>query len=126
MYSPIVWQHLRDTQNRGRMADPHGVGESTFSQCGDHLTVQLRLEDGRIQEVSFLAKACSPVVAVASLATTQLIGKTPEEARQLSVLQLDQDIGGLPAPKRHALWMLLEALFNALDQATAASTSGNS
>lgn len=118
MYSNIVWQHLRDTQNRGVLPDPDGVGESKFPKCGDHLIVQLHLEEGRIQDIRFLAKACAPVVAVASLATTQLVGKTPEEARTLSVLRLDKDLGGLPGPKRHALWMFLEALFLALDQAT--------
>lgn len=117
MYSTIVWQHLRDTQNRGVLDNPNGVGESKFPKCGDHLIVQLQIEEGRIQDIRFLAKACAPVVAVASLATTQLVGKTPEEARKLSVIRLDKDIGGLPGPKRHALWMFLEALFLALDQA---------
>ena len=71
----------------------------------------------RLTLARFLAKACAPVVAVASLATTQVLGKTPEEARKLSVFRLDKDIGGLPPPKRHALWMFFEALFLALDQA---------
>ncbi len=118
MYSTIVWQHLRDPQNRGILKDPDGVGESKFPKCGDHLIVQLQLDKRRIRDVRFLAKACAPVVAVASLATTQIVGKTIEEARKLSVLRLDKDLGGLPGPKRHALWMFLEALFLALDQAT--------
>jgi len=118
VYSTIVWQHLRDPQNRGILKDPDGLGESKYPKCGDHLIVQLHLEEGRIKDIRFLAKACAPVVAVASLATTQVIGKTIEDARKLSVLRLDKDIGGLPGPKRHALWMFLEALFLALDQAT--------
>lgn len=123
MYSPAVWQHLQNTQNRGHLPGANGVGESRFPQCGDHLILQLRLADGHIQEACFLAKACGPVVAVASLATTQLVGLTPDQARQLSVIRLDKDIGGLPPAKRHALWMLLEALANALDQAAAPSPS---
>lgn len=117
MYSNLVWKHLRDPQNRGVLSDPDGIGESKFEKCGDHLIVQLKIEEGCIQDIQFLAKACGPVVAVASLATTQMVGKTPEEARKLSVIRLDKDIGGLPGPKRHALWMFLEALFLALDQA---------
>ncbi|MCW5871381.1 MAG: iron-sulfur cluster assembly scaffold protein [Candidatus Eremiobacteraeota bacterium] len=118
MYSTIVWQHLRDPQNRGVLKDPDGLGESKYPKCGDHLIVQLHVEEGRIRNARFLAKACAPVVAVASLATTRLVGNTIEEARKLSVLRLDKDIGGLPISKRHALWMFLEALFGALDQAT--------
>ena len=118
LYSNIVWKHSRDPQNRGILQNPDGVGESRSPQCGDHLIVQLQLESGILRDVRFLAKACAPVVAAASLATTQVIGKTIEEARALSAIRLDKDLGGLPGPKRHALWMFLEALYLALDQAT--------
>jgi nitrogen fixation NifU-like protein len=118
MYSSTVWQHLRDTQNRGHLPEANAVGEARFARCNDHFILQLRLEDGLIQEARFLAKACGPVVATASLFTSQLVGLTPDQARKISVLQLDRDLGGLPGPKRHALWMVLEALHNALDKQT--------
>lgn len=115
MYSSIVWQHLRDPQNRGHLPGANAVGEARFSKCSDHLILQLRLENGVIQEARFLAKACGAVVAAASLFTTQLVGLSPDQARQISVLRLDKDLGGLPGPKRHALWMCLEALQNAIE-----------
>ena len=117
LYSSIVWQHIRDTQNRGVLATANAVGESRFSQCCDHLILQLRLGNGLILEAQFLAKACGAVVAAASLFTTKLVGMTPDQARQISVIHLDKDLGGLPGPKRHALWMCLEALQNALEKA---------
>jgi nitrogen fixation NifU-like protein len=116
MYSSIVWEHIRNTQNRGVLATANAVGEARFSQCCDHLILQLRLENGLILEAQFLAKACGAVVAAASLFTTRLVGMTSDQARQISVIKLDKDLGGLPGPKRHALWMCLEALQNALDQ----------
>lgn len=116
MYSSIVWQHIQDTQNRGTLVGANAVGESRFSKCCDHLILQLRVENGLILEAQFLAKACGAVVAAASLFTTKLVGLSPDQARQISVLHLDKALGGLPAPKRHALWMCLEALQNALDK----------
>jgi len=115
VYSPTVWKHLRDPQNRGQLPDANAVGESHFPKCGDHLILQLRIADGQIQEIRFLARACGPVVAVASLATTRLVGVSQDQARKLTWQQLDQELGGLPPPKRHALWMFLEALHQALD-----------
>lgn len=123
MYSPIVWQHIQNTQNRGALATANAVGESRFCKCNDHLILQLRLEQGLIQEARFLAKACGPVVATASLFTTKLVGLTPDQALQISVMQLDRDLGGLPGPKRHALWMCLEALQNALEKFKSKSKS---
>lgn len=116
MYSSIVWQHIQNTQNRGVLPQANAVGESRFSKCCDHLILQLLLENGLILEARFLAKACGAVVAAASLFTTKLVGLTPDQARQISVIQLDKDLGGLPGPKRHALWMCLEALQNAIDK----------
>lgn len=115
MYSPIVWQHLKEPQNRGVLQDANAVGESRYSKCGDHLILQLRLDGGCIAEAKFLAKACAPVVATASLATELMVGLTSEQARSLSVLELDQRLGGLPTPKRHALWMVLECVVEALN-----------
>lgn len=116
MYSQTVWEHLREPQNRRHLVGANGVGDSRFPKCNDHLILQLRLKDGQIQEACFLAKACGPVVAVASMATGMLVGLSEQQARELSWIQIDQALGGLPPPKRHALWMFLEALQNALDQ----------
>jgi nitrogen fixation NifU-like protein len=115
---------LKDPQNRGHLPNANGLGESHFPKCGDHLILQLRVADGRIQEARFLARACGPVVAVASLATTWLAGMSVDQARKLSWQQLDQELGGLPPPKRHALWMLLEALLQALDIQDVDETKG--
>jgi NifU-like protein involved in Fe-S cluster formation len=123
MYSATVWHHIQHTQNRDVLATANAVGESHYSQCRDHLILQLRIEEGLIVEARFLAKACGAVVATASLFTTQLIGLRVEQARQISARQLDADIGHLPAPKRHALWMCLEALHRALDTQTAKGES---
>lgn len=116
MYSQTVWEHLREPQNRRHLPEANAVGDSRFPKCNDHLIIQLRIEEDTLKEACFLAKACGPVVAVASVATGLLAGLSVEQARQLTWIQIDQACGGLPPPKRHALWLLLEALHIALDQ----------
>ncbi|MFN8609406.1 MAG: iron-sulfur cluster assembly scaffold protein [Vulcanimicrobiota bacterium] len=125
MYSHVIWDHIQNTRNRGVLAEANALGESRFSKCNDHLILQLRLEQGRIQDVRFLAKACGAVVATASLFTTQLVGLTPDQALRISTMQLDRDLGGLPGPKRHALWMCLEALQNAIEKFQSKSVREN-
>lgn len=118
MYSPTLWEHIRNPQNRGHLPAANAVGESRYRICGDHLILQLHIQDGAIAEARFLAKACAPVVATASLVTGRLVGLPLAQARQLDLLKLDQELGGLPPSKRHALWMFLECLSNALDAFT--------
>lgn len=64
----------------------------------------------------FLAKGCAPVIAVADAGCARLEGLTVEQARRLSTLELDREIGPLPPSKRHAYLLFLECLAGALDR----------
>ena len=116
MYSQLFWEHVKQPCNRRALLAPSGVGEGRFARCGDRLTLYLNITDGRIAEASFEARACAPVIAVASLATERLVGLTLDEARELPILELDRELGGLPPSKRHAYLVFLESLQGASTQ----------
>ena len=114
MYSPLFWEHARHPHNQKALPDAL-VGSARYQRCGDKLSLYLKVDDeGRITEASFQARACAPVVAVASLVTQRITGMDVETALKLSVLELDQELGGLPPSKRHAHLLLLECLQEAL------------
>lgn len=115
MYSSLVWKHMQRPQNRGVLQDANARGESRFPPCGDHFILQLRISDERIVGASFLAKACGPVIAVGSIGTGFLLGMSVAEARALSAFQIDQLVGGLPGPKRHAILLFLDSLNQAIE-----------
>jgi NifU-like protein involved in Fe-S cluster formation len=96
------------------LGNPDAVGQSAYTLCRDNLIMFFRLADDHIAEVTFEGKACGPVVAVASYLTGWLKGRSVQSALELSVLNLDAQIGGLPPAKRHALLMVLECLHQAL------------
>ena len=114
MYSPTVREHAINPRNRGELESPTASGHATYARCGDKLTMHFRVEEGIITDASFTASGCGPVVAAASLATTMLIGRTVEQARQLSVFELHNTLGGIPVSKRHALLLVLQCLAEAL------------
>jgi len=114
MYSQVVWQHIRDPQHRGQLEGANGLGEGRYPKCGDHFILQLRIEDQVIQEACFLAKACAPVVAMGSVGCELVRGLSLEQALQVSAFQLDKALGGLPPPKRHAILLFLESLYQAI------------
>ena len=116
MYSQLFWEHARASRNRRALSDATGVGESRFPRCGDRLTLYLNVTNGRIVEASFEARACAPVIAVASLGTQEITGLSIDEARELSIFELDRRLGGLPPAKRHAYLLFLESLQNAINQ----------
>lgn len=114
MYSQTVWQHARSPSNRGDLQNCNARGKSHFRKCGDDFELQLEVVGGRIVAARFQARACAPVIAMGSVGTQLLVGKTVEEALQLLPTRLDQALGGLPVPKRHAILLFIEALHEAL------------
>ena len=51
--------------------------------CGDELTVWLKMDGDRIEDVSFMGSGCAISKASASIMTTSVKGKTREEAAAL-------------------------------------------
>ena len=115
MYSPTVWHHYRQPLNRGPLETANSEGKSHYRKCGDDFQLALQVENGHIVMARFQARACAPVIAMGSVGTQMLQGLTLEQARQLMPTQLDQALGGLPPPKRHAILLFLEALHQALE-----------
>ena len=74
-------------------------------------------KDGKrvIDRASFQAFGCQTAIAVASMATELLRGKTAEEAKFLTVQELTGDLGPLPPMKIHCGQLVEGALRNALD-----------
>ena len=113
-YSEIFKDHLENPRNVGELPDPTAVAEETNPICGDSMRLSLRLEDGRIADVRFLAYGCAPTLACGSALSELLIKKTVAEALGLTRKDLVEAIGGLPARKQHAAALALETLRTAL------------
>lgn len=111
---------LSHPQNQGEMADADSVGTVGSPDCGDMLRMWLKFteKDGRkvIDRASFQSFGCQTAIAVASMATELLKGKTAEEARELSAHELTGELGPLPPMKIHCGQLVEGALRNALDQ----------
>jgi nitrogen fixation protein NifU and related proteins len=116
MYSPQLLDHFKHPRNAGEVADPDASVQLENPACGDILKLTLKVAEGRIAELRFLAKGCVPTMACASALTELVQGKTPEEARQLTRSQLIAAVGGLPEASIHASHLAIDALAAVLKQ----------
>ena len=82
--------------------------------CGDVVKLTLRVAEGRIEEIRFLAQGCVPAMACASMLTELVKGKTLAEARQLRREDLVTALGGLPKASLHASHLAIDALTGAI------------
>lgn len=119
---------LSNPQNLGEMPDADAVGTVGSPDCGDMVRMWLKYkeQDGRkvIDKASFQSFGCQTAIAVASLATELIRGKTKEEALQMSAEELSAPLGALPPMKIHCGQMVEGALKAALEaeQASSAAT----
>ncbi len=124
-----VKEALANPQNQGELENADAVGTVGSPECGDMLRMWLKFteKDGKrvIDRASFQAFGCQTAIAVASMATELLRGKTADEARHLSAQELTGDLGPLPPMKIHCGQLVEGALRNALendpDQASGAT-----
>ncbi|MEM9081451.1 MAG: iron-sulfur cluster assembly scaffold protein [Verrucomicrobiota bacterium] len=119
---------LANPQNLGEMTDADSVGTVGSPDCGDMVRMWLKFteKDGKkvIDRASFQAFGCQTAIAVASMATQLLKGKSADEARALKPDDLTGDLGPLPPMKIHCGQLVQNALTNALD-GTSTESSGN-
>ena len=122
-----VREALASPQNQGEIPDADAVGTVGSPECGDMLRMWLKFteKDGKrvIDRASFQAFGCQTAIAVASMATELLRGKTADEAQRLTVQELTGGLGPLPPMKIHCGQLVEGALRNALNQDAAAGGS---
>ena len=117
-YSATFKDHLANPRNAGELENATASGEETNPVCGDRMRISLRVRDGRVDAVGFLAYGCPPTLVCGSALSELITGKTIEEATRLTRKDLLDAIGGLPPRKQHAAALAIETLRAAL------STSG--
>ena len=124
-----IKEAIANPKNLGELPDADRVGTVGNSDCGEmlRLWVKFKEDHGRkvIDQASFQSFGCETAIAVASMATELIRGKTADEALALSHDELTGDLGALPPMKIHCSQLVEGALKAALtaDGQTTSSAS---
>src|SRR3984885_7445775 len=114
-----IREAMLNPQNMGEMAGADSVGTVGNSECGEmlRLWVKFKEENGRkgIDRATFQSFGCETAIAVASLATELIRGKTAAEALALKTEELAGELGPLPPMKIHCAQLVEGALRSALE-----------
>jgi NifU-like protein involved in Fe-S cluster formation len=110
---------IANPKNLGEMLDADSVGTVGSSDCGDMLRMWVKFkEDGSgrkiIDRATFQTFGCETAIAVASVATELIAGKTVDEALSMSGGDLSAPLGPLPPMKIHCAQLVEGALRSAL------------
>lgn len=135
-----IAEAIRNPKNMGELEAADAIGTVGNSDCGELLRMWIKFkeENGKqvIDRATFQSFGCETAIAVASLATEMIRGKTAQEALALSGEELSGELGPLPPMKIHCSQLVESALRSALqpggapaaqtESASAQPQSGNS
>ena len=114
MYTEKVMDHFSNPRNVGEIPDANGIGEVGNAKCGDIMRIYLKVKDNVIEDVKFKTFGCGAAIATSSMVTEMVIGKTLEDALEISNQAVAEALGGLPPAKMHCSNLAADALHEAI------------
>jgi nitrogen fixation NifU-like protein len=114
LYNDVVMEHFLNPKNVGELDNPDGSGIYGSPVCGDMMQIQIKVEDDKITDARFKTFGCGSAIASSSMATSMIIGKTIDEALEITNKQIIDALGGLPPVKVHCSVLADRAIKNAI------------
>ena len=116
MYSDKVMDHFTNPRNVGIMEEPTVLVKVGDPGCGDALLLFLKIEEDRIRDIKYKIFGCGAAIATSSVASELAMGKTLDEALQITDQAIADALDGLPAEKMHCSNLAAGALKAAINE----------
>jgi nitrogen fixation NifU-like protein len=100
IYKDIILDYYRNPRNFGDLPNPDVRAKDSNPLCGDIIEMQLKINDGRVQDVRFKGKGCAISQASASMLTEVVKGKTLDEIKAMNKTDVLNLLGIDPGPTR--------------------------
>ena len=113
-YSDKVMDHFANPRNCRVMENPDGVGTVGNPTCGDLMTIYIKVDDDVIKDISFQTFGCGAAIATSSMITEIAVGKTIDEALNITRNDVAEELDGLPPIKMHCSNLAADGLREAI------------
>ena len=115
MYTEKVMDHFMHPRNVGEIDNASGVGTVGNAKCGDIMRIFLDIDENQVvRDAKFKTFGCGAAIATSSMATEMIIGKTIQEALEVTNKAVMEALGGLPPVKVHCSLLAEQAVHAAL------------
>ena len=114
-YTEKVMDHFMHPRNVGEIEDASGVGTVGNAKCGDIMRIYLDIDENQVvRDAKFKTFGCGAAIATSSMATEMIIGRTVQEALEVTNKAVMEALGGLPPVKVHCSLLAEQAVHAAL------------
>ena len=100
IYKDIILDYYRNPRNFGDLPDPDVRAKDSNPLCGDIIEMQLKIKDGKVDDIRFKGKGCAISQASASMLTEAVKWKTLDEIKAMGKPNVLELLGIDPGPTR--------------------------
>lgn len=113
-YNKKVLEHFQNPRNMGEMENPDAEASVGNPTCGDVMKIMIKVENNKITDIKFQTMGCVAAIATSSMLTEMAKGKSLDEAKKISDVDVVQALGELPPIKIHCSNLGADALRKAI------------
>ena len=115
LYRQVILDHYRNPRRAGRLTTPTAHADGTNPLCGDEVSLDLEVTDGRVTAAALTGRGCSISQASGSMMADRIVGMTLPEVvatihRIKQLLDIEEGDPGLDPERPGAALGDLEAL----------------
>ncbi len=99
MYSEKIMTHFHNPYNVGEIENADGVGQAGNPETGDLMRMYINVTDGRITEAKHQTFGNAIAIAVSSITSIMITGKTIDEATAITKEDVSDALDGIPEDK---------------------------
>jgi nitrogen fixation protein NifU and related proteins len=100
IYAEEIIAHYEKPHNKGVINDPSISMHENNPLCGDDLTIYLKIDKDKVEDVKFSGDGCAISMASASMLTDFIKGKSLGEIEKMGLPTIIELIGIDPGPAR--------------------------
>ena len=83
VYNELIMEHSMNSYNKKKLENANFCEIGHNPNCGDEITLQLKMDGDKIQDMAFSGHGCAISQASTSIMIDTLKGKTIEEAKEI-------------------------------------------
>lgn len=83
VYNDLIMEHSMNSYNKKQLENPDYEEKGHNPNCGDEITLELKLDGNKIKDLAFLGNGCAISQSSTSIMIDTLKGKTIDEAKEI-------------------------------------------
>lgn len=84
LYAEVIMDHQRHPRNFGKLEKFDKEVQMTNSSCGDRISIQIKFDGEKVEDLKFSGMGCTISMASASVMTEVMKGLSIEDVKRLS------------------------------------------